>query len=165
MRNSGVYVLKLVKGKYYVGQSNDIPYRITQHMYGNGSQYTNKFRIINTLKPLTFPQTNLWELSETLERMKLHGIDNVRGSMFSDIKLTTDQKIMAAQLYSEMKHYCRKCGSPVHLEKDCDSGDKVASWVQQFGGQLQPNILCKVCDTPVNNNSYYCSDLCEYLDK
>ena len=53
-------------------------------------------------------------LEETLENMYAYGIDNVRGSMFSRIKLTNEDKIKAARLYCEMYDLCLNCGSKDH---------------------------------------------------
>ena len=42
--------------------------------------------------------------------MKLYGVDNVRGSLFTKpFDLSYYEKIMAGQLYCELNNLCRKC--------------------------------------------------------
>ena len=80
---SGVYILQLEKGKFYVGQSDDIDRRIWLHTNHNGSAWTKKYNVVERLPLLTSYQPYFWELTETLEMMKEHGVENVRGSMFT----------------------------------------------------------------------------------
>ena len=37
------YILKCANGKYYVGSTNDLKYRLWQHEHGEGAQYTKSF--------------------------------------------------------------------------------------------------------------------------
>ena len=61
--------------------------------------------------------------------MRVYGIDNVRGSLFTKpTPLDRFEKIMAAQLYCELHGYCRKCGSNGHFVTNCKE-KKVADWV------------------------------------
>ena len=104
-----VYVLKLNKGKYYVGESTDVKYRIWVHENGNGCSWTKKYNFINELKPLTQQQPYFTELVETLRLIEKYGIENVRGSMFtSPYPLSFNDKVIAAQLYCELNNLCRK---------------------------------------------------------
>lgn len=87
----GVYVLRLRDDKYYVGQSDNKRRRIGEHREGRGegTEFTEKHAVVTEIEPLTEPMTdlNLWELKETLTRMKEHGIENVRGSHWSLLEL------------------------------------------------------------------------------
>tara|TARA_B100001287_G_C22415854_1_gene404556 strand:+ start:89 stop:652 length:564 start_codon:yes stop_codon:yes gene_type:complete len=131
-----VYVLLLEGGKYYVGESMDVDKRISAHKKGRGSTWTKNNEVISVLQPITKKQESFWELKETLERFKLHGIENVRGSMFtSPYGLTRNDKYIAGQLYCELNNLCRKCGSPDHFIGNCKSTE-VADWVHNFGGTL-----------------------------
>ena len=131
-----VYVLELESGKYYIGESINPKKRIEDHFNGFGSQWTKLYPPIRILKPFTKRQDELWELSETIQRMAYHGIDNVRGSLFTKENLTNYDKVMAAQLYCEMNNLCRKCGSSEHFINQCVSLNK-EPWVYQFGGVLE----------------------------
>lgn len=131
-----VYVLLLEGDKYYVGESIDVSNRIRSHRRGNGSAWTKKHKVVSVLEPITKKQESFWELKETLERFKLHGIENVRGSMFtSPFGLSKSDKYMAGQLYCELNSLCRKCGSSEHFIGNCNSTE-VEDWVHNFGGTL-----------------------------
>ena len=132
-----VYVLELQGGKYYVGQTENLEKRLDQHAEACGSVWTKKYPPIEVYAPHVSYQERFWELSETLEAMEEFGIDNVRGSMFTQCRaLTEDEKIHAAQLYCEMHEYCRKCGGEGHTVGRCRS-KKMDPWVYKFGGKLQ----------------------------
>ena len=130
-----VYVLELENGKYYIGESINPKNRIRQHFEGRGSLYTRLYPPIQSIKPFTNKQEVLCELSETIQRMAYHGIDNVRGSLFTKENLNIYDKVMAAQLYCEMNNLCRKCGSNDHFINQCESLNK-EPWVYLFGGLL-----------------------------
>ena len=175
-----VYVLRLKGGKYYVGESNDVRHRVWSHVNLNGSAWTRKYPVISRISTITEKMNTFWELNETLEQMKLRGIDNVRGSMFSNIQLTKGQKKTVASLYCEKENLCRKCGSHTHFEKQCDAGSCSLNggsdipWMQDFvGNELPlpiidplkrgpPVLQCVVCDSilPPNSSLNYCGDFC-----
>ena len=158
-----VYVLQLEQQKYYVGESFNVNKRIQSHINNGGSGWTRKYKVICSEKTITNPQDTLWELSETLEQMNIHGIDNVRGSMFTKpFNLTKQEKIMAAQLYCEKYNLCRKCGEPGHFINQCNN-HTVAPWVNKFGGLLNDdnnnNItdrICITCNSNINRLPNYC---------
>ncbi len=87
----GVYVLRLRHKKYYVGFSNNKRRRIDEHRegQGEGTEFTEEYAVVEEIEPLTEPMAdlNLWELKETLTRMKVHGIKNVRGSRWCQLVL------------------------------------------------------------------------------
>jgi len=167
-----VYVLKLKEGKYYVGESVDVRYRMWLHVNLNGSAWTRRYGVVKRVPTITPKMNAFWELTETLEQMKLHGFDNVRGSMFSSIRLTQDQRRSAATLYCEKENLCRECGSHTHFENKC-KGNLKTSWLRDFLGsdatpptdQLKtgpPVRECVVCDSILSPNSplNYCGDFC-----
>jgi hypothetical protein len=152
----GVYTLKLKDNKYYIGKSNDIDRRIWVHTHGCGSAWTKKHSVIQKIPTVANDEGKLGELIETLECMKLYGINNVRGSMFTQTHLSKSDKIKAAELYCEMYDLCRKCGSNNHFIRYCKN-DKMVSWVENFGGKLiDDNKICKKCFKDINSlPSYY----------
>tara|TARA_B100000212_G_C27216830_1_gene465486 strand:- start:8 stop:457 length:450 start_codon:yes stop_codon:yes gene_type:complete len=133
-----VYVLKLHNNKYYVGESTNIDKRIDKHFNNKGSFWTRKYPPLEILKPIIPHQNHFWELTETLHQMNIHGIDNVRGSLFTKEIITKSEKIMAAQLFCELNNYCRKCGRKDHFINQCNY-DNTISWVNNFGGNLNFN--------------------------
>ena len=158
-----VYLLKLEDDKYYVGESKDKKRRIWVHENGNGSAWTKKYEVLESLEPIKTNHT-FSELIQTLLMMKEHGIDNVRGSLFTNpYGLSKYEKIMAAQLYCDLHNLCRKCGGKGHFITQCKN-DTVEDWVQQFGGRLQfeevdGKRICLDCGTDVTSlpkNYRYC---------
>ena len=162
-----VYVLKLAKNKYYIGESNDVEYRIWVHKNEAGSAWTKKYNYIKQIQPLTKMQPHFSELLETLTMMNKYGIDNVRGSMFTNpYDLSPYEKVFAAQLYCELNNYCRKCGGNDHFITRCKSTE-MAPWVNKFGGKLsiqeiinkQKDRKCLKCDCDISKlpiNYRYC---------
>ena len=81
-----VYILKLVKNKFYVGKTTNPLFRLNDHYNGNGASWTKKY------KPLTLDKIipNCDEYDEdkyTIKYMDLYGIQNVRGGTFTQIVL------------------------------------------------------------------------------
>ena len=152
----GVYRLQLTNNKYYIGKSDNIEKRIWCHMNDNGSYWTRKYKVIKRLQPITdVTNSKFWELEETLENINKHGIDNVRGSMFSKITLNREDRIKASQLYCEMNDLCRKCGSKDHFLSQCKQ-NYVEPWVHKFGGELDlHNRKCQSCSKDINNKPNY----------
>jgi hypothetical protein len=153
-KNKGVYVLKLENKKYYIGKSNDIKRRIWIHTNNNGSKWTSKNKLIKRIPNITNDTGVFSELIETLECMKMYGIDNVRGSMFTQINLSNDDKIKAAELYCEMYDLCRKCGSNKHFITNCNN-NKIELWVNNFGGKLTGDRKCIKCSKNINDKLHY----------
>ena len=160
-----VYVLKLQGGRYYVGESFNIRTRLIDHMNGRGSAWTRKYPVTEMVKPLT-PKTDIfWELNETLERMRIHGSKNVRGSLFSSVLLTNNQIEMAIKLYCERHKLCWKCGSADHLAGSCHNPEETrAEWVDQFTSMplSKLSLSCIVCDKKLGSHHVlnYCSEFC-----
>ena len=153
-KRKGVYILQLNNNKYYIGQSEDIDRRIWYHKNYQGSKWTTTYQVINEIKPSTNKQEHFWELTETLNYMNKYGIENVRGSMFTNIELSQLDKIMAAQLYCELNNLCRKCGKEGHFINQCKETN-VADWVKNFGGKLDNFRKCKVCSINIYNLPSY----------
>jgi len=134
---SKVYVLYLQNNKYYVGKSVYPNQCINKHFLGEGNVWTRLHKPLKVVRPLSEPQWELWCLTETLRLMNIHGIDNIRGSLFSDSKpFTNIEKIMACQLFNELNGSCCRCGGSGHPTSQCLSGSGLASWVNNFGGKL-----------------------------
>lgn len=158
-----IYVLQLAEDKIYVGESNDPRRRMLVHVNKQGSAWTKKYEVVKMMEPKLKRNTYFGELTETLEWMKEKGIDNVRGSMFTKpFPLSSQEKIMASQLYCELHNLCRKCGGKGHFYNQCPN-DEVEPWVHQFGGILEEKTddsrKCNRCKTGINHlpgNYRYC---------
>jgi hypothetical protein len=62
----------------------------------------------------------MWEMYEVLTRMHAHGIDNVRGWMFTAKYISMADKLLAFRLVCEVKDFCRKCGRAGHFIAECE---------------------------------------------
>ena len=153
-KRKGVYILQLKDNKYYIGQSDNIDRRIWYHNNYKGSKWTTKYEVIKELKSEFDSQKYFWELIETLNYMKIYGIDNVRGSMFTNMILSEIDKIMATQLYCELNNLCRKCGKEGHYINQCKETE-LAEWIDKFGGKLEYSRSCIICNIDINNLPSY----------
>lgn len=155
---SRVYVLHLQNNKFYVGESDNPKECINDHFENKGPKWTQIHKPLKVTRPLSEPQWELWGLIETLRQMNIHGIDNVRGSLFSnDYQVTKTEKIMAAQLFNELKGSCSRCGGSGHSALQCLSGSGLASWVSNFGGSLHFDQTCNDCGIRLHlKNDNYC---------
>jgi len=87
-----VYVLRLQGDKYYVGQSKHPKQRIKEHFDGKGSSWTRLHKPIEVVHVIETKFTH-WraalevETALTLELMRSHGWQNVRGGLFSSSQL------------------------------------------------------------------------------
>ena len=97
IKKVGVYVLKSKDSNtFYVGKSNDIEARIIEHKSNdeNSSAFLKQkmpnFDYIQTLTTGSVNDLESWERNETLHLMRIHGIENVRGWMFTTVNLSTE---------------------------------------------------------------------------
>jgi len=119
--NHGVYVLQRSNGMIYVGKSHNIQERLKQHSDGQGALCAKgKFR---RLPPLTQPCEDLeaWERSEVLARMRKHGIQKVRGWMYTTPDLSETEFEHAFRQVCERFDLCRRCGIKGHFISKCNS--------------------------------------------
>ena len=118
MTTTNIYILRLAEGKYYVGKSDNVLTRLQQHMNGNGSAWTQKY------KPVALEKTmeNVSPFDEdkiTKEYMSKYGIDNVRGGSYVQIELSKFHlDALKMELWST-KDLCTRCGRAGHFIKDC----------------------------------------------
>ena len=138
---TGVYVVELKGGRYYVGQSANIPHRMRQHRgeLPGGSAWCKANTFLGRVAPMTPKQTDLesWERTETLARMHKHGIDAVRGWMYVSVELTQAQREHVFQQVCEKFNLCRVCGGPGHYAAACRVKGR-ARWFTRFGGGAIP---------------------------
>jgi predicted GIY-YIG superfamily endonuclease len=117
---SGVYVLQKEDGSFYVGKSKNIANRLKQHIAGVGAVCAlgSVFRVPAMTAPI-LNDFEAWERSETLARMRYHGISMVRGWMYTSEYLDDSQREHAFQQICEKCDLCRKCGGEGHFAAQC----------------------------------------------
>ena len=125
-----IYVLKLVRGKYYVGLTRRNIDRIFDHLDGDGAAWTKKYPPVEKKPILSFTE-GLKESDEdkiTLQMMQKYGINNVRGGKWCRVKMPSShyQEIERKLKISKKKDAkskkiinCGRCGRPGHNRTYC----------------------------------------------
>lgn len=83
-----VYVLKLIEGKYYVGTTNDLASRLTQHYTGKGATVTKRYVPVELLA--VFLGGTEMESEVTLRVMKTRGINSTYGAGWASLTALRD---------------------------------------------------------------------------
>ena len=86
-----LYVLKLQDGCFYVGKTDDLEHRLSKHFKGQGTAWTKKHRPVEVVCVCDEGETT--ERSLTIEMMKQHGIQNVRGAAWSQSNDFSEDRI------------------------------------------------------------------------
>ena len=115
-----IYVLLCEQEKYYVGRTTQsIPQRFKQHLDGNGSAWTRKYKPLYVVEKKK--NASEWDEDAYVKRwMKSKGIDNVRGGSYCQMKL---DDISIAALRREIRgatDQCMKCGQEGHFARHCN---------------------------------------------
>jgi len=125
-----IYVLKLVRGKYYVGLTRRNIDRILDHLDGDGAAWTKKYPPVER-KPILSFKEGLKESDEdkiTLEMMQKYGINNVRGGKWCRIKMPSshyeeiEKKLKnnnKKNANSKKTISCGRCGRSGHNRTYC----------------------------------------------
>lgn len=113
-----LYVLKLEKGKWYVGKTTDIMKRYQQHLKGSGSAWTSKYSPISLVesRPITSSHD---ENNVTKDYMKKHGVENVRGGSYTQINLDDSVISVLNKEFLGNDNKCLKCGLAGHFANKC----------------------------------------------
>ena len=126
MEKTNIYVLKLQGGKYYVGKSSDVIGRYQQHVNGNGSAWTKKYKPISLLECKS--DVSPFEEDKVVkEYMAKYGIDNVRGGSYTQISLDQVQQEALNREIRGGTDACHQCGQKGHFVKFCPNKNKLIS--------------------------------------
>jgi predicted GIY-YIG superfamily endonuclease len=128
---TNIYILRLEGGKYYVGKSEDVINRFSQHINGYGSFWTRKYKPIS-LEKIIENASPFDEDKITKEYMSKYGIDNVRGGSYVEIELSEFHKRVLKMEIWGATDLCTQCGRAGHFVKDCYAKTKVSKKNQRF---------------------------------
>lgn len=118
MSKTNIYILRLEKGKYYVGKSDNVMYRYEQHLSGSGSMWTKMYKPIS-LEKIIENVSPFEEDKITKEYMAKYGIENVRGGVYTSINLSEEQEDMLRTELRGASDTCHKCGKSGHFANTC----------------------------------------------
>lgn len=118
MSENNIYVLKLERGRYYIGRSTCQELRYIQHTIGKGSSWTSKYPPISVheIRPSTNP---FEEDMVTKEYMAKYGIENVRGGSYVKIILDSIQLEAITRELRSVRDLCNACGESCHFIREC----------------------------------------------
>jgi GIY-YIG catalytic domain/Zinc knuckle len=111
-----IYVLRCKEGKYYIRKSTNIDERFAEHLAGLGSEWTKIYEPVE-IENIYDNSSNYDEDKYVLMYMGEHGINNVRGGSFSDLKQSELETINKMIKGSTDK--CFQCGKSDHFIANC----------------------------------------------
>lgn len=116
MSQTNIYVLRLEKGRFYVGKSRNVEQRYQEHCQGRGSEWTRKY------PPLAIHEVyrNVSPFEEdriTKEYMAAHGVYKVRGGSYSAVNLP-EAPFLKKEIWGATD-CCFNCGRRSHFSSEC----------------------------------------------
>ena len=113
-----IYILKLKEGKYYIGKTKNIEKRWNEHLSGEGSAWTKKYKPTFLMKIIV--STSYFDEDKYVkEYMAKYGIENVRGGTYSNIVLDDNSILVLEKEIRHSQNLCTRCGRNTHFIKDC----------------------------------------------
>jgi hypothetical protein len=113
-----IYWLKLEHGKYYVGKTTQLNFRLGDHFSGNACEWTRVHKPISVLKII--PNCDHFDEDKyTKIAMSQFGIDNVRGGSYSQIELPHEINALLVRELRCAHDSCFACGRAGHFANNC----------------------------------------------
>jgi hypothetical protein len=92
-----LYVLELEEGKYYVGVTYEFGRRLNQHMAGDGALWTARYKVrrVERVELIIDQDPHEVEKDVTLQLMRIHGYQNVRGGPWCQVEMKSEPRIFS----------------------------------------------------------------------
>jgi predicted GIY-YIG superfamily endonuclease len=142
---TSIYALRLVSGKYYIGKSLDVMNRYQQHLNGQGSAWTKKYRPL-AIDKIHENASPFDEDKITMEYISKYGVDNVRGGSYSQIELSEFHKDAINMQIRSATDCCTQCGRKGHFAKDCYAKTDVSGKAIEYESESEVVYGCDYCD-------------------
>jgi predicted GIY-YIG superfamily endonuclease len=153
MSTTNIYILKLQGGRYYIGKSDNVLKRYEQHLNGNGSSWTKKYKPISVDKII--PNASAFDEDKyTKEYMSKYGMDKVRGGSYVNVELDEFQKQSINTEIWGAKDLCTQCGRAGHFVKYCYATKDVSG-----------NAIYEEEESSEEEEEYEVVYGCEYCDR
>jgi predicted GIY-YIG superfamily endonuclease len=144
---TNIYILRLVGGRYYIGKSDNVMSRYQQHLNGNGSAWTRKYKPISLEK--TIEKVSPFEEDKiTKEYMSKYGIPNVRGGSYVELELSEFHINALNMEIWGAKDLCSQCGRKGHWVKDCTATTDISGNKLEYEDSSEDEYEwgCEYCD-------------------
>lgn len=146
MNKTNIYILKLEGGNYYVGKSENVIKRYQEHMNGDGSAWTRKYKPVS-LERVIENASPFDEDKYTKETMAKYGIDKVRGGSYVEIDLSEFHTEALKMEIWGAKDLCTTCGRKGHWAKDCYAKtDASGNEIERDESEEEEEWECDYCD-------------------
>jgi hypothetical protein len=153
-----IYILELENNKYYIGKTTNPQFRLEQHFNSTGSSWTQKYKPIKLLEIIH--NCDIFDEDKyTLKYMSLHGIDNVRGGSFCEIKLNHNYINILKRMIDGASDKCYKCREHGHFANECNKSDistssRISKSLCSFENIWNVMTICKNTMYNLINNIY-----------
>ena len=146
MGKVNIYVLKLKQNKYYVGKTKNFIHRLSEHLSGQATGWTRKYKPIS-VEQLKEECDDFDEDKYTKIYMGKYGIENVRGGSYTKIVLSdTTIKHLNRELKTSQDR-CFNCNKMGHFANHCPEKKRKEE-------EEQEEEEVEVCDIFINRKKY-----------
>lgn len=151
-----IYVIQLEKGKYYIGKTNNPPFRLESHFNSNGSEWTKIYKPLRVIE--VKPNCDDYDEDKiTRQYMDKYGINNVRGGSFVSVKLDKSTIDTLQKMSNGTNNKCFICGKGGHFAKECQENECCKT---DSNEEYEEVWVCEYC-----GKEFIEENKCEYHEK